>query len=84
MTSIESLHRFDCAARCVRCGQELVSPMLSEYINLLSEYINSNEIRQFFSCSNCDYEFEILIQVDAKSTLAPEITEQFLPSLLVA
>ena len=77
MTSIESPHRFACTARCSRCGQELVAPVLSEYVD-------TNEVRQLFSCGNCDYEFEMLIQVDGKSTLQPEITEQFFPSLLVA
>jgi transcription elongation factor Elf1 len=76
MTSVVNSQQFDCAARCARCGQELVAPTASEYVT-------TNEVRQLFSCRNCDYEFEMLIQADANSTLSPEITEQFFPSLLV-
>ena len=77
MTSITPLRHFDCTARCIRCGQELIAPVLSEYVG-------KNEVRQLFCCKNCDYEFEMLIQTDERSTLSPEIIEEFLPSLLVA
>ena len=68
---------FNCTARCMHCGQELGMPVSSEHVS-------ENEVRQLFSCSNCGYEFEMLIQTDANSALPPEVVEEFFPSLLVA
>ena len=77
MTSSTPIKHFNCTARCIHCGQTLVAP-------LVSEFVNNNELRQLFSCRNCDYEFEMLIHTDASSAMPPEIVEEFLPNLLVA
>jgi transcription elongation factor Elf1 len=77
MTSIDELGQLTCTARCIRCGQELTNPVLVERVN-------TDEVRQLFSCSNCDYEFEMVIRTDGKQPLPAELAEEFLPNLMVA
>jgi transcription elongation factor Elf1 len=76
MASKEQLRQFTCTARCVRCGHELTDL-------LLSKRVNTNELRQVFSCSNCDYEFEMLIQTDGKGTVPAKLAKEFLSDSLV-
>jgi transcription elongation factor Elf1 len=77
MASKGQLRQFTCTARCVRCGQELTDLVLSKRVN-------TNEVRQVFSCRDCDYEFEMVVETDGKQPLPAELAEEFLPNLMVA
>jgi hypothetical protein len=76
MTSMGLLRQFTCTARCVCCGYELTDL-------LLSKRVDTNELRQVFNCSNCDYEFEVFIQSDGKRTVPAKLAKEFLPDSLV-
>jgi transcription elongation factor Elf1 len=76
MASMGRLRQFTCTARCVHCGHELTDL-------LLSKRVDANELRQVFNCSNCDYEFEMVIHTDDKQPLPAKLAEEFLPDSLV-
>ena len=63
------------AAQCTQCGEELVAPQKSEFVN-------EAEVRHAWGCPSCGYEF--FRSVDPKTPMPLELVEQYLSSLLVA
>ena len=62
---------------CLQCGDTLIAPEFSDRV------ADSGIVRHRWCCSRCGHEFETVVQADTRSTLSPELIEQFLPSLLV-
>ena len=77
MTSVASLQSFDHRLECAQCGEKLIAPEQSEYVK-------TEEVRNFWRCANCGHEFETAANFHADSTLPIELVEAFLPNLLVA
>ena len=46
---------------CPKCGELLIAPEHPEF----SECTSGDEIRHFWMCDGCDYEFETLIRFSA-------------------
>ena len=77
MSSVPFTHRTRFAAQCTQCGEELVAPQKSEFVN-------EAEVRHAWGCPSCGYEFFRSVQIDPKTPMPAELVEQYLPSLLVA
>jgi DNA-directed RNA polymerase subunit RPC12/RpoP len=73
MTTILALRH---STDCVRCGDALIAPERSEYVD-------TDEIRHNWQCSRCGHEFETLDPIPL-TALSPDVIEEFLPNLLVA
>jgi transcription elongation factor Elf1 len=72
MALIASVRRLGCS----RCGDRLIAPEVSEFVN-------EEEVRHHWCCGRCGHEFETTVQLSCRA-VDPRIIEQFFPSLLVA
>jgi ribosomal protein L37AE/L43A len=79
MTAIAPTHDSDCGTICIQCGDALIAPEWSEYVN-------ERLVLNLWSCSKCGYRFETEAHMpaDAKSAIDAMTIEAFFPSLLVA
>ena len=78
MSSVPFTRRTRFGAQCNQCGEELIAPEKSEFVN-------EAEVRHAWGCPSCGYEFFRSVQIDPKTPMPPELVdEQYLSSLLVA
>jgi ribosomal protein L37AE/L43A len=79
MTTVASFRNSKCETTCDKCGQTLIAPEWSEYVN-------ERLVLNLWSCWNCGYRFETeaCMPVDAGSKIDGKVLEEFFPSLLVA
>ena len=76
MSSVPFTRRTRFAAQCTQCGEELVAPQKSEFVN-------EAEVPHAWGCPTCGYDFRS-VQIDPKTPMPLELVEQYLSSLLVA
>jgi len=77
MSSVPFTRRTRFAAQCNQCGEELIAPEKTEFVN-------EAEVRHVWSCPSCGYEVFRSVQIDPKTPMPLELVEQYLSSLLVA
>jgi len=79
MTTIASTLRPDYGMTCAQCGETLIAPEWSKYVN-------ERHIVNLWSCTKCAYQFEITAYVPANTKFMNDniAIKRFFPSLLVA
>ena len=78
-TNIASTRRPDYGMTCVQCGNAMIAPEWSKFVN-------RRQIVNFWSCTECDCCFETVefVLAGAKSNIDRKALRSFSPSLLVA
>jgi hypothetical protein len=66
-----------CGIECAWCGDWVIAPCLSQYVP-------KQTVRHLWCCSRCGHEFETSVSFGDHALLAPDLVEQFMPSLLVS
>jgi C4-type Zn-finger protein len=70
MPMAASVHISKFEAICIKCGNTLAAPELAEYFNEEELVLN------FWSCSNCGFQFETEEKVRSEATLQIETEDQ--------
>jgi NAD-dependent SIR2 family protein deacetylase len=79
VTTVAEIRGSQTEMRCVRCGDSLIAPEWSEYVN-------KGHIVNLWACPNCGCRFETTANfpADVAAKAAETAVEDFFPSLLVA
>jgi hypothetical protein len=59
--TVGSFHLSRPIVSCNQCGEALIAPAWSEYLD-------HRRIRHFWSCDNCDFRYETLVRFPARPT----------------
>jgi ribosomal protein L37AE/L43A len=79
VTKVAAIRNFEHETTCVKCGETLIAPEWSEYVN-------EGLVLNLWSCRNCGQRFETEAHIPAvaASKADSELLGDFFPSLLVA
>jgi transposase-like protein len=79
MATIASTRRSDFGMTCIQCGDALIAPDRSKYVN-------ERSIHHHWRCTKCGCNFEMLVQLrpDPEMQIESAVMKECFPSLLVA